>query len=807
MRLAMAKVDMHCHSKFSKRPSEWFLQRLGAAESYTEPDFIYQTMKSRGMDFVTVTDHNNMEASFELTQKYPQDAFTGTESTVYFPEDGCKIHVLVYGQTPEQFKIIQKVRKDIYEFRDYIKEQNLAYSVAHATFSVNGRIQLHHLEKLMLLFDVFEGINGGRGKLHNTTWVRTLENLSPLAIENLYSKYRIEPISDNPWIKGFTGGSDDHAGLFLGKTYTLTRADSVDEYLERIKKKECRHAGRYSDFHSLAFTVYKIAHDFSQTKKSVHFAGGLFSKITGYIFEQEKPGFIERVKMKGFRVKSSSKGAGKINHMLMDLVNEMRNESFDNIENKLNLVYHKASDIADEYFRMMVSYLAKDIDKISMDDLYRSISTALPGMFLSIPFFSSFNQIYKDRELINELDDKFNYKEKPRKKRILWFTDTINDLNGVSVTLRTIGKLCDEKGYDLKLVSSLTPDELDHRLPPNLMNLEPITHFNLPYYEKLKVKIPSVIRALEDIYEFEPDEVYISTPGPVGLVGLLASRLLSVKSIGIYHTDFTGEVHEIAKNDSLTNLVEAYTRWFFDSVTELKTTSRQYIDYLEGRGISRSKMSVFKRGIDADLFRPVEKNKDSVMTLCYAGRVSKDKNLKFLFNLFDDLEQKYNLRLIIAGHGPYSEEVEKHAKGRENIIVKGEVDHVRMPEVYADADLFVFPSNTDTFGMVVLESQACGLPGVVSDMGGPKEIVAEGETGLVAKASDYSDWTDKLEHMIELYYEDREAFDAYGVNARKRVLEVYNWDAVLEELFTRKKSSWRMSPPKLEFPETIVKTA
>ncbi len=105
------------------------------------------------------------------------------------------------------------------------------------------------------------------------------------------------------------------------------------------------------------------------------------------------------------------------------------------------------------------------------------------------------------------------------------------------MTLRTIGRLADEKGgYDLKLVSSLLPEELDERLPANLMNLKPVTAFKLPYYEKLNIKIPSLIAALEDIYDFEPDEVYISTPGPVGLVGLLASRLLSVKSTGGYTT-------------------------------------------------------------------------------------------------------------------------------------------------------------------------------------------------------------------------------------------------------------------------------
>jgi len=780
----MAQVDMHCHSKFSKHPSEWFLQRIGAAESYTEPDFIYQTAKSRGMDFVTVTDHNNMDASLYLTEKYPHDTFTGTEFTVYFPEDGCKTHILCYGHSPAQFAELQRHRRNIYDFRDYIKEQGLAHSVAHATYSVNGKLKLHHLEKLMLLFDVFEGINGGRGKLHNVTWVKTLENLTPLAMENLYARYRIEPFSENSWIKGFTGGSDDHAGLFLGKTYTLTKAETKEEYLQRIKNKECRHSGRYSDFHSLAFTVYKIAHDFSRTKKSVHFAGGLFSKVTKYIFEQERPGLIERIKMKGFRMKTG-RDSNRINSLLVELIDEMQGESFDNIERKLNIVYHKSSEIADEYFRMMAATLSKDMDKISMDDLYRSVTSALPGMFVSIPFFSSFNQIYKDRDLINELNDKYCYStSERRKKRILWFTDTINDLNGVSVTLRTIGRLADEKGYDLKLVSSLLPEEMDHRIPENLMNLKPVTSFRLPYYEKLNIKIPSVIAALEDIYDFEPDEVYISTPGPVGLVGLLASRLLSVKSTGIYHTDFTGEVKEIAGNDSLTNLVEWYTRWFFDSVTELKTTSEQYVDYLEKRGISRSKMSVFRRGIDSKLFTPGEKDPDSPFTMCYCGRISKDKNLGFLMKLFDDIEKRHDVRLILAGHGPFSSKIEKWAEGRQNIIIKGELDHSRMPEIYAQSDVFMFPSNTDTFGMVVLESQSCGIPAVVSNVGGPKEIISDGETGFAAKADDFRDWTEKTERLISLYNTDRKRFLQYGANARARVLEKYNWDKVLEDLFT-----------------------
>ena len=210
----MIRADLHAHSKYSEHPSEWFLQRLGAQESYVEPEFIYKTAKSRGMDLVTITDHNRIEGSIILQHLHPDDTFTGVESTVYFPEDDCKVHILVYGLTERQFDDIQKIRTDIYEMRDFLRQENLAHAVAHATYAVNGKISIEHLEKLILLFDVFEGINGGREDIHNTVWLKTLSSLTPEHIARLYERYRIEPFSDTPWIKGFTGGGDDHAGLF-----------------------------------------------------------------------------------------------------------------------------------------------------------------------------------------------------------------------------------------------------------------------------------------------------------------------------------------------------------------------------------------------------------------------------------------------------------------------------------------------------------------------------------------------------------------------------------------------------------------
>ncbi len=275
----MAQVDLHVHSKYSNRPSEWFLQRLGASESYSEPEFLYKTALKRGMTFVTVTDHNRIDASLELARRYPKTCFTGVEATAYFPEDGCKVHILIYGLNRDQFARIQKLRLDIYQLRDYLRDEELACVVAHATYSVNGRISLAHLEKLIVLFNNFEGRNGSRSILHNDVLSRVLLGLNQRDIEKLAVKHGIEPWGETPWVKGLTGGSDDHAGIFVAKTSTAADARTPDEFLQQLKEQKVRPEGRQNDFQGLTFAIYKIALDFSQ-HKSNSFAQSTISDLT-----------------------------------------------------------------------------------------------------------------------------------------------------------------------------------------------------------------------------------------------------------------------------------------------------------------------------------------------------------------------------------------------------------------------------------------------------------------------------------------------------------------------------------------------
>ena len=227
------KVDLHVHSKYSDRPSEWILRRIGAPESFVEPLDIYHTARERGMQFVTISDHNCIDGALEIA--HLPGTFLSTEVTTYFPEDGCKIHCLVSGIREAQFHDIQQLRENIYDFQRYVREQGIVYSVAHPLFRVNDQLMIEHFEKLLLLFNRFEGINGTRDPRASELVRLILSHLTPDMIAEMADRQGIEPWGEEPWKKHFTAGSDDHSGVYIASAYTVTpHSESVEQFLDHL---------------------------------------------------------------------------------------------------------------------------------------------------------------------------------------------------------------------------------------------------------------------------------------------------------------------------------------------------------------------------------------------------------------------------------------------------------------------------------------------------------------------------------------------------------------------------------------------
>ncbi|MFH1734516.1 MAG: glycosyltransferase, partial [bacterium] len=769
--------------KYSEHPSEWFLQKLGAGESYTDPETVYLMAKERGMTFVTITDHNEIEGSLLLAQKYP-DAFPGVETTTYFPEDGCKVHLLIYGLDHKQFDRIQKIRRNIYDLREYVIDRKLAHSVAHGTYSVNRKLTYSHLERLAVLFDVFEGINGARNRTSNLTWLNYLNNLTREAIGELAKRYGITPQRKDSHKKGFTGGSDDHAAINIARTYTFAAGKTIEDFLANLQERQSIADGRVNDFQSLVFSIYKTAHEFSTSKGKRLISSIPLTNFMDLIFGERRVSLKDRFDLALLKADPSN----NYQRSIAELVEEINANKISSIEENLDLLYDRIADIVDEVLVNLIDTSLTDMKEGDPFTILGKISSALPGLFLLVPFFSSFRHLNSNQQLLKKLNAKTP--TQPTRK-ILWFTDTLNDLNGPSVTLKQLGWQFYHKKLDVRIVSSLLPDEITDDLPPTIINLPSISTFPLPYYSTYTMKVPSLLKSLKAIQDFEPDEIFISTPGPVGFFGILAAKLLSIPMVGIYHTDYTAELSEITTDDSSLKMVEASTKWFYTIMDEIRVPTQSYIDILAERGLDPKKMKVFPRQIDHDVFsfRPPNGQDDlklklpEGLNLLYAGRVSKDKNLEFLVDLYQELRKTCsNINLIVAGDGPYLNEMKETLGGNRRVVFTGRLPYLKLPCVYSQADFFVFPSTTDTYGMVVLEAQSCELPTIVSNVGGPQDIIIDGETGFVLPALKLKPWVEKIIQLDELVKGDAEKYHTMRKRARQHATAISGWEVVMKDL-------------------------
>jgi len=216
--LLRSRVDLHVHSRHSEIGGDWSLRALSCRESYATPLQVYDRARKAGMDFVTITDHDEISGALEIA--HLPNTFVSEEVTTFFPEDQCKIHVLVFGINESQHREMQKLRRSVYELVAYLNAENLVHAIAHPFFRMSPFHSLEHVEKMLLLFNIIEGKNGGMQTHPDDLLLRLIAGLTPARMAQLARKHRLEPVGARPWQKSVIGGSNDHAGIRIGKPHT-----------------------------------------------------------------------------------------------------------------------------------------------------------------------------------------------------------------------------------------------------------------------------------------------------------------------------------------------------------------------------------------------------------------------------------------------------------------------------------------------------------------------------------------------------------------------------------------------------------
>jgi len=288
-------------------------------------------------------------------------------------------------------------------------------------------------------------------------------------------------------------------------------------------------------------------------------------------------------------------------------------------------------------------------------------------------------------------------------KKILIITDNLPDqINGVVTTYKNIEACAIRDGYIV--------DYIDPRR---------FRYIDCPRYNEVKLTFPW--RMGEEIKKISPDYIHIATEGPIGLWARAYLAKRGIRHNTAYHTKFP---EGLAKLFSIPpSLTWCYVRWFHKHSGKVLTTTDTMKQELLDHNFDDNIVS-WTRGVDRDIFHPnyPDMGEKKTLLLC-VSRVSKEKNLEDFFNL-----QYPNSRKVMVGDGPMRAEYEKKYPDVEFVGFKTGAD---LAVWYANADVFVFPSKWETFGIVMIEAMACGTPVAAFPCDGPLDVIEVGVTGHV----------------------------------------------------------------------------
>lgn len=753
MNTLSCRADLHVHSRYSHRPTSWILQKVGCAESYTHPSALYRILRRRGMDLVTITDHNTLDGCLQIG--HLENTFLSEEVTAYFPEDQCKVHVLVYDITERQHQDLTRVRKNLFELVDYVNAEGIQSAVAHPLYSINGKLTPEHVEKLLLLFEAFE-LNGARDPLQNTAVRRIVASLTPERIAALAERHDFQPRGFRPWKKRLISGSDDHSSLYLGLSYTaVSGASTVSGFLKGIERG-CGMVNTHpAQPETLAHNVYSIMYQFYD--ESFHIKRRLHdSELASFLEASLRPSDPRPARSPSFtsllsRKRGIRSGASLTDPFLKDAAQTLFADP--SLADHLRGLNRSAGDQGDVWLEFvhrvsgtLLQRFAHDLlSRLSQADLFSlfgAFSSSASLYLMLSPYYIAYSLFARDRAFslaCLESQGAHSADLKGPARSVAAFTDTFHEINGVATAIRSQVEAARKIGKSFTLILC----DPERRQEPNVAAFEPIDAFELPEYPELKVFTPPVLRLVSYCYRQRFTHIHAETPGAMGLTALAVSRMLNLPFRGTYHTSLPQTVGALTRDAQIEELFWKYVLWFYGQMERIYVPSAMTARELTAKGLPADKIVVHPWGVDTRTFHPDKRNgffrarfriREETLKLLYVGRVSEEKNLGVFETMMRKIHQvRDDVHLIIVGEGPYLRVLQEVLAGLP-VTFTGYLAGEDLAQAYASSDLFVFPSTVDTMGNVVVEAQASGVPVIVTDRGGPCENMIDQETGLVVPA-------------------------------------------------------------------------
>lgn len=364
--------------------------------------------------------------------------------------------------------------------------------------------------------------------------------------------------------------------------------------------------------------------------------------------------------------------------------------------------------------------------------------------------------------------------------RIAFFSEVYWPMvSGVSLTLsRTVAAL-EARGHSVRVYSVAYPLPEGGEWPDNLHRSPGV---DLPIYRDVRWGLPSARRIAADIDAFRPDIIHLATEFAMGRAGLVQARRLGLPVVASAHTDYEA----YAARYGLAWAVPAgwrYLRWFYDQAETVLAPSSIYERHLNRRGIHHT--GIWSRGVDTDRFSPAYRNEElraswgagpDTPVVIHVGRLAVEKNIPVLLEAWRSLAPvRGDARLVLTGQGPVAGQIRELADA--SVILTGTLTGRELSAAYASADVFAMPSTTETFGNVLLEAMASGLPSVVARAGGVLDFAEHPVNALLVAPDDAIDFAEGLATLLE----NRQIRSSLAAGARSTAMQ-RSWNAVFDRL-------------------------
>jgi len=687
-----SRVDLHVHSTASQVSKLGVQRALGLPECATPPEEAYELAKRRGMDFVTLTDHDTIDGALELAARH-DDAFVSEELTTWFRGEPQAVHVLCLGITPDDHDWLQAHNDDVEACAEYLHDHEIACALAHPFYAVEAPLTARHRRRLAQLFPVWEVRNGSRPRELNAPAAVYIDTHGGTGV----------------------GGTDDHAGVDIGRTWTETpAAASWQDYLAHIRAGQAAAGGDQGSAAKWAHAALALAVRSLGTGEAAE--GGPTPTAVLAI--------VERVCREGDARRGATAG-----ELGPEDARALLRAFLDGVGLDLDGPALLALLQADDFTHAALARRARRAHERKLtaavdDALAAGTSPAeLPAAALAlfeacvpaIPYAPAAAFIGRERLKLTAREG-----EPPR---VAIIADGVGGTHGVT---RTLAELRERgvPGFDVEVVG--TDPNVDRRLAA-------VAEVDIPLYPGLKIGVPSLPAVVETLAEGGYDLVHVTAPGPAGIAATLVARMADLPLMMSYHTELAAYAGLRSGDPVLELVVQGALRAFHGQADRVLSPSPASDAALAALGVPAERVGRWDRGVDRGRFDPALRDAALLpgeVNVLASGRLTREKGVDLLADAFLAAKARDpRLHLVLAGGGP-EEEALRERLG-EDATFLGWLHGDALPRAYASADVLLFASRTDTFGQVLLEAQASGLPVVAVDEGGPRSIVQDGVSGLL----------------------------------------------------------------------------